>query len=167
MLKNDERSDYIWENAVDGRILLSNSFCEEFQDQSLEALAKKTFETVDQFKSLKKAYVTFHHREAYRFEGSGIVDGMKVSLRLLNTRRNGCYFDFVAITPTSDPQKDDSTFEEFLNAVVFKWYGELSSNILPVSPSKTQKEKNLRLTIKKVSMIKLTQSTEFIKTPTL
>lgn len=117
--KKDKRSDYIFENAKDGRILLSNSFCEEFQEQPLEQLATKTFKTVTNFKSKISEYATFQNREAYRLEGEGLVDGVKVNLRLLNTRRNNCYFDFVAITPDKSDESD-SAFPDFLKAVVFQ-----------------------------------------------
>ncbi len=116
--KKDDRSDYVFENTKDGRIFLSNSFCEEFQDQPLEQLAKKTFRTVDKFESKKGDYTTFHNREAYRVNGTGVVDGVKVSLKLLNTRRNNCYFDFLAIDPKA--VSSDNTFDQFLNSVEFK-----------------------------------------------
>lgn len=117
--KSDKRSDYIFENTKDGRILLSNSFCEEFQEQPLEQLASKTFKTVTKFKSHINEYTTFQNREAYRLEGAGLVDGVKVNLRLFNTRRDNCYFDFVAITPEKSSE-GDSAFAEFLKTVVFK-----------------------------------------------
>ncbi len=117
--KSDSRSDYIYENSKDGRILLSNSFCEEFQEQPLEQLANKTFKTVTNFKSSVSQYSTFQNREAYRLEGAGLVDGVIVNLRLLNTRRDNCYFDFVAITPDESSQ-NDSAFPYFLQTVVFK-----------------------------------------------
>src|SRR5688572_3419361 len=66
--KQDKRSDYVFQNDIDGRILLSNSFCEEFQEQPLEKLAKKTFKTVDGFKPKVSEYTTFRNREAYRIE---------------------------------------------------------------------------------------------------
>lgn len=114
-----ERSDYVFEHT-DGRILLSNSFCEEFQEQSLAALAKKTFKTVTDFKSIKKGFTTFHDREAYRLEGKGKVDGVSVSLRVMNTRRNNCYFDFVSISPEKASSKEEADFEVFLKSVEFK-----------------------------------------------
>ena len=114
----DNRSDYVFENA-DGRIILSNSFCDDFQDQPLEQLATKTFNAVSLFKPQVSEYTTFQNREAYRLEGTGSVDGVRVNLRLLNTRRNNCYFDFFAITPTTAPQNDQS-FEDFLKSVVFQ-----------------------------------------------
>jgi hypothetical protein len=117
--KSDKRSDYIYENTKDGRILLSNSFCEEFQEQPLEQLAKKTFKTVTNFKATVSEYNTFQNREAYRLVGAGLVDGVKVNLRLLNTRRDNCYFDFVAITPEKSAE-GDSAFADFLQSVVFK-----------------------------------------------
>jgi hypothetical protein len=117
--KKEKKSDYIFENTKDGRILLSNSFCDEFQDQPLSVLATKTFNSVKSFKTKISEYQTFNDREAYRIEGAGLVDGVKVNLRLLNTRRDHCYFDFVAIIP-SGSQENDNAFEKFLKAVDFK-----------------------------------------------
>ena len=114
--KKDKRSDYVFEHK-DGRILLSNSFCEEFQEQPLDRLARKTFNNINEFKESSGKFTTYHDREAYRLEGSGLVDGVKVNLRLLNTRRNNCYFDFLAISP--EKTKDDGeAFETFLKAVI-------------------------------------------------
>jgi hypothetical protein len=118
-LKQDNRSDYVLENLNDGRIMLSNSFCEEFQEQPLDVLATKTFRTVSDFKVSKHEYVTFRGREAYRSEGIGKVDGVAVELRLLNTRRNNCYFDFFAITPLSST-RTHTDFEAFLDSVEFR-----------------------------------------------
>lgn len=118
--QEEERSDYVWTNKDDGRILLSNSFCEEFQDQPLDVLAKKTFNIVDDFKVEKKDYTTFENREAYRLEGKGKVDGVPVGLILVNTRRNNCYFDFVAITPLKSANGEQADFEKFLKSVSFK-----------------------------------------------
>ena len=115
--KKDERSDYVFEHK-DGRIFLSNSFCEEFQDQPLDRLALKTFRAVDKFKATSQNYTTFNNREAYRVNGTGEVDGVKVVLKLLNTRRNNCYFDFLAIDPAK--AADEKAFEAFLNSVEFK-----------------------------------------------
>jgi hypothetical protein len=117
--KKDKRSDYVFENLNDGRILLSNSFCEEFQEESLESLARKTFKSVKSFKVHKNHYSTFNDREAYRISGSGLVDGVKVTLRLLNTRRNNCYFDFLSISPEGT-EKDETIFNEFLKSVEFQ-----------------------------------------------
>jgi hypothetical protein len=116
----ENRSDYVWENTKDGRILLSNSFCKEFQDQSLEVLASKTFKSVSEIKIEKKSYLTFQDREAYRLEGHGKVDGVAVGLILLNTRRNNCYFDFVSITPLEYAKESQTDFDNFLKSVEFK-----------------------------------------------
>ena len=118
--KKEQRSDYIFENKNDGRIRLSNSFCNEFQDQPLKDLAHKTFKAVGSFKPGKGDYTTFHHREAYRLRGLGKVDGVAVELYLLNTRRNNCYFDFVAITPIGVTFDRVTDFDEFLSTVLFK-----------------------------------------------
>jgi hypothetical protein len=117
--KQDKRSDFIFENEKDGRILLSNSFCEEFQEDSLDRLALKTFDSVKDFKPSISEYTTFKNREAYQVEGNGLVDGVKVHLRILNTRRNNCYFDFLSIIPKTTIEID-SAFKNFLDSVVFK-----------------------------------------------
>ncbi len=117
--KSDPRSDYVMENGADGRILLSNSFCDEFQEQPLDQLATKTFSSVASFVIKESKFTTFQEREAYRILGSGHVDGVPVTLELLNTRRNNCYFDFLAISPAGTP-RDDAPFEDFLKSVDFR-----------------------------------------------
>ncbi len=119
LLKKDERSDYVFENE-DGRILLSNSFCGEFQDQALEHLANKTFKSVGSFQSSNGSYTTLENREAYRLAGKGKVDGVPVGLQILNTRRNNCYFDFVSIVPEKFIDADKDLFDRFLKAVEFQ-----------------------------------------------
>lgn len=118
-LKKDDRSDYVFENS-DGRILLSNSFCGEFQDQSLDYLANKTFKSVGTFTPEKGTYTTLKDREAYRLQGKGTVDGVPVGLQLLNTRRNNCYFDFVGIVPEKFKGTDPLFFDRFLSSVEFE-----------------------------------------------
>lgn len=117
--KIDNKSDYVFENAKDARIFLSNSFCDEFQEQKLDRLAKKIFDNIKDFKLKKSQYITFKDREAFKGEGDGFVDGVKVHLILMNTRRNNCYFDFISITP-SKVLPDSTSFDEFLNSVEFK-----------------------------------------------
>ncbi len=117
--KIDNKSDYVFENAKDARIFLSNSFCDEFQEQKLDLLAKKIFDNIKDFKLKKSQYITFKDREAFKGEGDGFVDGVKVHLILMNTRRNNCYFDFISITP-SKVLPDSTSFDEFLNSVEFK-----------------------------------------------
>ncbi len=119
LLKKDERSDYVFEN-MDGRILLSNSFCGEFQDRPLDQLAARTFKSVGEFKPGKGEWTTLLNREAYRLEGNGKVDGVAVGLKLLNTRRNNCYFDFVFISPKNLLLTDKDIFDRFLSSVEFQ-----------------------------------------------
>jgi hypothetical protein len=117
--KKEEKSDYVFENRKDGRILLSNSFCDEFQEQPLDQLARKTFKGIKDFSPKESKFTTFNDRESYRLTGSGHVDGVTVNVILLNTRRDNCYFDFLGISPKGT-EKDDSSFSEFLKEVKFK-----------------------------------------------
>lgn len=117
--KIDNKSDYVFENIKDARIYLSNSFCDEFQEQTLDRLAFKIFKNIKNFKLVSSLYTTFKGREAFRAEGDGLVDGVKVHLILMNTRRNNCYFDFLSISPSS-VKVDSKSFDEFLDQVVFK-----------------------------------------------
>ena len=115
---NDKRSDYVFQHQ-DGSILLSNSFCGEFQDEPLDRLAVKTFKGVDGFTSGKAHWMTYQGREAYRLEGKGKVDGVAVGLRVQNTRRDNCYFDFISISPAGS-EVSKEVFDGFLSSVVFK-----------------------------------------------
>jgi hypothetical protein len=117
--KNDQRSDFIFENKKDGRILLSNSFCDEFQGASLEQIGLKTFSGIKEFNIILSQYDSFHDRESYRLDASGLVDGVRVTFQLLNTRRDNCYFDFLSISPAGTKIKK-SDFDKFLNSVTFK-----------------------------------------------
>lgn len=116
--KNDERSDYVFQHP-DGSILLSNSFCGEFQDEPLDRLAVKTFKGVSGFTSGESGWLTYRDREAYRLEGKGKVDGVSVGLRVLNTRRDNCYFDFISISPSGSVLSKE-IFDGFLSSVEFK-----------------------------------------------
>ncbi len=118
-VKKDKRSDYVFQHKQDGRILLSNSYCGEFQDGDLKNLAEKTFRTVDAFTLLKGNYESLGNREAFRAEGSGLVDGVQVVLRVLNTRRNSCYIDFVSISPLEHAKFPDKDFDAFLSSAEF------------------------------------------------
>lgn len=113
----NNKSDYIFENAG-GQVLLANSFCDEFQTEPLERLAEKTFIGVNNFKASHKEYTIFNKREAYQLEGSGKVDGVKVFLKLLNTRRDHCYYDFLFISPEKEKIRPED-FSDFLKTVVF------------------------------------------------
>ncbi len=117
--KNDDKSDYVFENKKDARIFLSNSFCDEFQEQSLDKLAKKIFKNIQNFKMTGSQFITFKGREAFKSEGYGQVDGVNVNLILMNTRRDNCYFDFLSITP-SKAVTESKSFDDFLNSVEFK-----------------------------------------------
>jgi hypothetical protein len=107
-------------NKDDGRVLISNSFCNEYQNQSLNNLAMKTINSLSDGQLTQEKKITFHEREALEVEGEGKVDGVGVHLKLLNTRRNNCYFDFIAITPISVGTKGSEDFKIFLQSVEFK-----------------------------------------------
>lgn len=115
--KINNKSDYIFENT-NGQILLSNSFCEEFQSEPLDRLALKTFNGLKNFKTSLSEYTTFHNRESYSLQGAGEIDGVKVNLKLLNTRRDNCYYDFVYISPATNKVETEA-FSDFLKTVIF------------------------------------------------
>lgn len=113
----DNRSDFIFQNK-DGRTIISNSFCDEFQEQPLQQLAERSFRNIDRFQKKNGLLTDFKHRKAYRLDGEGEVDGIKVALKLLNTRRDNCYYDFLSIAP--EGTKEDGSFERLLEGVIFR-----------------------------------------------
>lgn len=113
----NNKSDYVFEKS-NGQVLLANSFCEEFQTEPLERLAEKTFVGVKNFKATHKEYTTFQNREAYKLDGVGSVDGVDVYLKIVNTRRDHCYYDFLFISPKKEKVNPED-FTDFLKTVVF------------------------------------------------
>lgn len=109
-----------------GQLLVAKSYCQEFQDASLEELATKILKSFKDFKINKQQYFTFQKREAFRLTGQGYIDGVKVSISLVNTRRNFCYYDFIFIDPSENEEKtiilkneNQNMFNDFLSSVKF------------------------------------------------
>ena len=120
-VRQDKRADYVWSHH-DGRVLLANSFCDQFQSGSLEDYAIKTARSVEQLEILDKKITHFRSREAFMLKARGKVDGVEVNLTLLNSRRNNCYFDFVSIIPGTTPAQPsfEKDFDYFLESVEFR-----------------------------------------------
>jgi len=115
----DPQSDFAWLNKKDGRILLSNSFCHHLENESLSDLGRKSIQAINDGKLVSEKKIIFQKTPAVEIEGQGIVDGVKINLKLLNTRRGPCYFDFISIDPQGLPTQNDD-FNSFLNSVEFK-----------------------------------------------
>jgi hypothetical protein len=115
----DPQSDYAWLNKTDGRILLSNSFCHHPENLTLSELGRKSIQSINDGKVVSETNIIFHQSPAVEIVGQGIVDGVKINLKLLNTRRGYCYFDFISIDPQDLPPQDE-IFNTFLNSVEFK-----------------------------------------------
>jgi len=112
-------SDYLFQHHKSGDILMVNSFCREFQTESLKKLAHRSFRDVEQVRIIEEKEISFHQRSAYRIKGEGKVDGVLVSLNLLNLRRDHCYFDFLSISSKKKNSGSEADFENFLSSVRF------------------------------------------------
>lgn len=110
LLVEQDKSDYVFQNNS-GTTLVINSFCGEFQDQPLNILALKTFSGLKHIKNRKESPLIISQREAYSLEAEGSLDGVEVNIKVINMRRNNCYYDFLRITPHNSPivanQPDD------------------------------------------------------------
>lgn len=112
-----KQSDYVFQHK-DGSTLVVNSFCGEFQDEPLNFLAEKTFTGLEEIKNKSEKALTISNREAYQMQADGKLDGVTVNIKVINLRRNHCYYDFLRITPEGVKQKDNQP-EELINAAEF------------------------------------------------
>ena len=93
-----KQSDFVFQNK-DGSTLVINSFCGAFQDESLKHLAEKTFNGLESVKNKVEKDLMISNREAHMIEAIGGLDGVNVNIKVINMRRNNCYYDFLRITP--------------------------------------------------------------------
>lgn len=81
-------------------------------------MAEKTFNGLDSIKNIQEKSMTISNREAYSMQADGVLDGVTVNIKIINMRRNNCYFDFVRITPSGIKLIDNQP-EDFINQVEF------------------------------------------------
>lgn len=110
-----DRADYYF-MGPHGSSLIVQSFCNEFQNSDLKNLALTTFRSLEKSRILDQKSFMLQNREALRSSGEAYVDGVKVSLTLINTHRNNCYYDIFEILP----QKSSSIIDEFIQGITFK-----------------------------------------------
>ena len=115
-IKQDQ-SDYVFQHQ-NGTTIIINSFCGEFQNDPLKQMAEKTFNGLDNIKNIQEKSMTVSNREAYSMQADGGLDGVTVNIKIINMRRNNCYFDFVRITPSGIKLIDNQP-EDFINQVEF------------------------------------------------
>jgi hypothetical protein len=113
-----KQSDFVFQNK-EGSTLVINSFCGAFQDEPLKFLAEKTFNGLESVKNKTEKAMTISNREAHLIEAIGGIDGVSVNIKVINMRRNNCYYDFVRITPegvkpTANQPEDLISAMEFL-----------------------------------------------------
>ena len=109
------QADYYFQGPQ-GASLIVQSFCHEFQNEDLKNLAANTFRSLDQSKIQQQKSFILKNREALETRGEASMDGVKVNLSLINTRRNNCYYDFFEILPL----KQKSSIDDFIKGVEFK-----------------------------------------------
>lgn len=110
-----DRADYYFQGPH-GASLIAQSFCNEFQNDDLKKLAANTFRSLDSSIIKQQKSFTLKNREALETRGEASMDGVKVNLALINTRRNNCYYDFFEILPL----QQKSMIDEFIQSVEFK-----------------------------------------------
>lgn len=110
-----DRADYYFQGPQ-GASLIVQSFCNEFQNDDLKKLAINTFRSLDNSIIKHQKSFTLKNREALETIGEASMDGVKVNLNLINTRRNNCYYDFFEILPL----QQKSIIDKFIQGVEFK-----------------------------------------------
>lgn len=114
--KQDSNYDYLF-YGPQGSSLMIQSFCNEFQSPSLESLARTTFHSLEPSHITEQKEFILQDRAALISKGVASVDGVKVYLTLINSKRNNCYYDFLeVITHSNSP----TIMNQFLKGLTFK-----------------------------------------------
>lgn len=111
-----QQADYIF-YGPEGSSLLIQSFCKEFQSPSLKNLAQGTFNSLDRAQITEQEEFNLQDRKALRSQGEAFLDGVKIHLTLVNTKRNNCYYDFLEVLPKT---KTQSVINQVLKGIAFK-----------------------------------------------
>jgi hypothetical protein len=114
-----EDSDRAFLNRKNGDVIIANSFCNKYQDNELSTLAERALSGIGKLTYENKMETTFNNKEAYIIYANGKLDGVKVYLKLMNYRRNNCYYDFLMISSSKITKPRDSLFSKFLNSIQF------------------------------------------------
>ena len=110
-----EQADYHFQGPG-GASLITQSFCHEFQNEDLQQLASQTFYSLDKPQITQQQLFDLNNRQALRTSGEAAIDGVRVQLNLINTRRNNCYYDFLEILPLHQKSQIDL----FIRGIEFK-----------------------------------------------
>ncbi len=111
-----QQADYVFYGPK-GSSLLIQSFCKEFQSPTLKNLAHGTFNSLDRAKITEQVEFNLQDRKALRSQGEAFLDGVKIHLTLVNTKRNNCYYDFLEVLPKT---KSQSIIDDLLKGITFK-----------------------------------------------
>lgn len=109
-------SDYLF-YGPQGSSLMLQSFCHEFQSESLSNLAQKTFRSLDKSTIVEQKEFMLQDRTALRSQGVATVDGVQVKLTLINTKRNNCYYDILEVLAHKEAP---SIIDHFIQGINFK-----------------------------------------------
>lgn len=116
-------SDRAFKHKKTGGILLINSICNKYQDSELEFLAKEAVSYLSDLEIKNSTSRIWQSRAAWDLEAHGKIDGVAVIVKIQNTRRHHCYFDFISISPNTDQEAlmfQQQGFKELLESVRFQ-----------------------------------------------
>ena len=94
----------------------TDAFCaKSFADRPLDTLAGELSSVLSDRTTLTTEEFMLDGRGALRLLVTGTMDGVAVSMDIVVVKKNGCNFDFVAVTPPDAPDALTNDFETFFN----------------------------------------------------
>ncbi len=111
-------ADYAFVNPKTSAIIYTNSICDKYSHARLTDLGQNILRSVDKFSAPHPHKTSFANRDAYRWTGQGLLDGVPINLDYLIVRKSNCVFDFVLIAPELEYWAQDQTsFDQFLSTL--------------------------------------------------
>lgn len=94
----------------------TDAFCgPKVENTPLKSLGGDVISALDKRTLISEEEIQLDGRGAIRRKVTGSLDGVTVFLDHVTTRKNGCVFDFYAVTPSAESAEVSIAFEAFFN----------------------------------------------------
>jgi len=114
-----EEYDKAYINNDSGKVLMANSHCDAFQNESLETIARRELIGLRNVQLLQAEEGKDLGRESYHIMAKGTLDGVPINVKTITLRKDHCLYDFAMINPKEISQKDLELLNQFLLSVEF------------------------------------------------
>lgn len=112
--------DHYWMSDKTANTIAIYSDCTPDRDISLEAMDRESVDAVDNAEVLSTKKFSFAQREAIATIYTGFIDGIKVKVKNISLKKNGCHFTITYSGVSKKFPSEEGFFDRFLSGVVIQ-----------------------------------------------